>query len=108
MFEQVFKNIDDVLWKEAGCTKELDYTEQTSWMLFLKYLDDLEQEKAMIEVDEYLNRDDMREELVSALYSEKESVTQQLLDMQYTRINKIKMYLDESIKNDFIPARDGM
>jgi type I restriction enzyme M protein len=33
--------------KEAGCTTELDYTEQTSWMLFLKYLDDLEQEKAM-------------------------------------------------------------
>jgi hypothetical protein len=24
MFEQVFKNIDDVLWKEAGCTTELD------------------------------------------------------------------------------------
>jgi len=35
MFEQTFKNIDDVLWKEAGCTTELDYTEQTSWMLFL-------------------------------------------------------------------------
>ncbi len=47
MFEQTFKNIDDVLWKEAGCTTELDYTEQTSWMLFLKYLDDLEQDKAM-------------------------------------------------------------
>ena len=42
MFEQTFRNIDDVLWKEAGCTTELDYTEQTSWMLFLKYLDDLE------------------------------------------------------------------
>lgn len=47
MFEQTFKNIDDVLWKEAGCATELDYTEQTSWMLFLKYLDDLEQERAM-------------------------------------------------------------
>lgn len=47
MFQQVFKNIDDVLWKEAGCTTELDYTEQTSWMLFLKYLDDLEVERAM-------------------------------------------------------------
>ena len=42
----MFKAIDDVLWKEAGCTTELDYTEQTSWMLFLKYLDDLEHEKA--------------------------------------------------------------
>lgn len=47
MFEQAFKNIDDVLWKEAGCTTELDYTEQTSWLLFLKYLDDLEQERAL-------------------------------------------------------------
>ena len=47
MFEQAFKNIDDVLWKEAGCSSELDYTEQSSWMLFLKYLDDLEQERAM-------------------------------------------------------------
>ena len=47
MFEQTFKNIDDVLWKEAGCTTELDYTEQTSWLLFLKYLDGLEQDKAL-------------------------------------------------------------
>ena len=47
MFENTFKNIDDVLWKEAGCTTELDYTEQTSWILFLKYLDDLEQERKM-------------------------------------------------------------
>ena len=47
MFVQAFKNIDDVLWKEAGCTTELDYTEQTSWLLFLKYLDGLEQDKAM-------------------------------------------------------------
>ena len=45
MFEQAFKNIDDVLWKEAGCTTELDYTEQTSWLLFLKYLDGLEQDR---------------------------------------------------------------
>lgn len=47
MFEQTFKNIDDVLWKEAGCSSELDYIEQTSWMLFLKYLDDLEESRAM-------------------------------------------------------------
>ncbi len=47
MFEQAFKNIDDVLRNEAGCTTELDYTEQTSWILFLKYLDELEQEKAI-------------------------------------------------------------
>jgi type I restriction enzyme M protein len=46
MFEQAFRNIDDVLRKEAGCTTELDYTEQSSWLLFLKYLDGLEADKA--------------------------------------------------------------
>ncbi|WP_373548572.1 N-6 DNA methylase [Haliscomenobacter sp.] len=46
MFEQTFKNIDDILHKDAGCSSELDYVEQTSWILFLKYLDDLEQDKA--------------------------------------------------------------
>ena len=56
MFEQAFKNIDDALWKESGCTTELDYTEQTSWLLFLKYLDGLEQDKsaeAMLEGKTY-------------------------------------------------------
>ena len=30
MFEQTFKNIDDILHKDAGCGSELDYVEQTS------------------------------------------------------------------------------
>ena len=47
MFEQTFKNIDDILHKDAGCTSELDYTEQSSWLLFLKYLAALEADKAV-------------------------------------------------------------
>lgn len=47
MFEQTFKNIDDILHKDSGCSSELDYTEQSSWMLFLKYLDDLEYSKSL-------------------------------------------------------------
>ena len=46
MFEQTFKNIDDILRKAGGSQTELDYVEQTSWILFLKYLDDLEKDKA--------------------------------------------------------------
>ena len=45
MFEQAFKNLDDELRKDSGCSTELDYIEQTSWVLFLKYLDDLETER---------------------------------------------------------------
>ena len=47
MFEQVFKNIDDLLFKDEGCDTEIDYAEQISWMLFLKYLDDLEKSREL-------------------------------------------------------------
>ena len=43
-YDAAFKNIDDALWKDAGCDSDLDYIEQTSWIIFLKYLDDLEKE----------------------------------------------------------------
>jgi type I restriction enzyme M protein len=45
LFEQTFKNIDYILHKDAGCGSELDYVEQTSWVLFLKYLDDFQKDK---------------------------------------------------------------
>ena len=44
-YENTFKAIDQILWKESGCSSELDYLEQKSWLLFLKYLDDLESER---------------------------------------------------------------
>jgi type I restriction enzyme M protein len=47
MFEQVFKSLDDIMFQEPGCNSELDYAEQSSWMLFLKYLDDMENERAL-------------------------------------------------------------
>jgi len=32
MCEQTFKNIDYILHKDAGCSSDLDYVEQTSWI----------------------------------------------------------------------------
>ena len=55
-YESTFNAIDNILRNEAGCSTELDYIEQTSWLLFLKYLDDLEAEremKAVMENKEY-------------------------------------------------------
>lgn len=46
-YEQTFNSIDNILRNEAGCSTELDYIEQTSWLLFLKYLDDLDREREM-------------------------------------------------------------
>lgn len=41
-FESSFKAIDKTLRHDEGCSTALDYVEQSSWVLFLKYLDDLE------------------------------------------------------------------
>lgn len=45
MFETSFRNIDNILHTDSGSATELDYVEQTSWILFLKYLDDLDEIK---------------------------------------------------------------
>ncbi|MDC0899531.1 N-6 DNA methylase [Candidatus Pelagibacter sp.] len=58
MFEQTFKNIDDAIWKDAGCDSELDYAEQSSWILFLKWLDDFEKER---EIKAKLDNKDFKE-----------------------------------------------
>jgi type I restriction enzyme M protein len=46
MFENAFKYVDDILRKDAGCSTALDYVEQSSWILFLKYLDDFENDRS--------------------------------------------------------------
>jgi type I restriction enzyme M protein len=44
--ETALKAIDDLLWKPgAGCNGALDYMEQSSWLLFLRYLDAHEEER---------------------------------------------------------------
>ncbi len=39
MTKAIFNNLDNILRQEPGCTTELDFIEQSSWLLFLKYLD---------------------------------------------------------------------
>ena len=44
----VFKAIDNVLKKPGcGCSGSLDYMEQSSWLLFLRYLDAREEERKL-------------------------------------------------------------
>lgn len=45
MYENAFNQIERYLRAEDGIANELDYVEQTSWVLFLKYLHDLENER---------------------------------------------------------------
>ena len=48
MYENTFNNIDNKLRQEDGIQGDLDYVEQTSWLLFLKYLSDYEVERARL------------------------------------------------------------
>ena len=44
----IFKAIDDKLWQPgSGCSGALDYMEQSSWLLFLRYLDAREEERKL-------------------------------------------------------------
>ena len=55
-YEQTLKAVDDILRTDAGCATPIDYIEQTSWILFLKYLSDLEKERideATLKAKEY-------------------------------------------------------
>jgi len=45
MYENAFNGIERDLRAEEGISNELDYVEQISWVLFLKYLHDLETER---------------------------------------------------------------
>lgn len=55
-FEQTFKNIDDLLYKDSGADSEIDYIEQTSWVLFLRYLESFDknrEDEAILEGKNY-------------------------------------------------------
>ncbi|WP_424176581.1 hypothetical protein [Yoonia sp. TsM2_T14_4] len=45
MFESAFNNIDREHRNEKRLASNLEYAEQTSWILFFKYLEDIEQER---------------------------------------------------------------
>jgi len=56
MYENAFNKIERDLRAEEGIANELDYVEQTSWVLFLRYLHDLEaerQDRAELDGEDY-------------------------------------------------------
>lgn len=46
--QQVFKSVDDTVHNDGDRTSDLDYTGQSSWLLFLKHLDALEATRALV------------------------------------------------------------
>jgi len=44
-FENILNQIDNILRNESACSTAMDYVEQSSWLIFLKYLNDWEEEQ---------------------------------------------------------------
>jgi type I restriction enzyme R subunit len=109
MFEQTFKNIDDILRKDAGADSELDYIGQTSWIMFLRYLD-VRADKAKIHLNSY---NPAQQEFLNFVLDQyvKEGVEElddtklpDLLELKYKALADAKRQLGEikSIRNTFI------
>ena len=63
--DSIFKRIDNAMRLDEGLSTEMDYIEQSSWVLFLKYLDTLESERNLkAEIDQkqynYIIKEDFR------------------------------------------------
>jgi len=43
-YQSHFSKVRTLLWKDDGCNNEVDYMSQFSWILFLKYLEDFEED----------------------------------------------------------------
>ena len=43
-YSSKFSTIRNLLWKDDGCNTEVDYLSQFSWILFLNYLEDFEED----------------------------------------------------------------
>jgi hypothetical protein len=95
-FEQTFKNMDDLLYKDSGSDSELDYIGQTSWVMFLRYLDELE-------------RDFLLEQYVKEGVAELDDAKlPDLLKLKYNALVDAKQQLGEvkSIRKAFIDFQE--
>ena len=104
MFEQVFKSLDELMRQEPGCNSELDNAEQSSWMLFLKYLDDLESERIL---EAQINNENYKP-LFETQYRWSEWATPKNADGK-PDLNKIRIGVDlvDFVNNDLMPYLRG-
>ena len=112
MYKETFKRIYNYLWKNAGRDSELDYIEQTSWILFLKYLDDYKNDKeaaAVLNGDDYIRIIDNEYRWTNWAYPVKENGEIKLnelkngLDLVNFVNQKLFPYLKKFKDNDIDP-----
>jgi ABC-type multidrug transport system fused ATPase/permease subunit len=65
-------------------------------------------DKALIELDEALNREDMRADLLEALAGQKAALGKQLKQRHYARVDAMAARVNDAVQRSFIPYTDGM
>ena len=65
-------------------------------------------DKALIEVDESLNREEMRADILEVLTEQQALLNEQLKQEHYMRVDRFAASLNDAIRKTFIPYNDGM
>jgi hypothetical protein len=65
-------------------------------------------DKVLVELDEVLNREEMRNDIITVLNDQKALLGEQLKQKHYARINLMAGHVNAAVQKTFIPAKDGM
>ena len=65
-------------------------------------------DKALIEIDEALNREEMRMDILKVLEEQQAELGAQLKQKYYLRIDSLAALISDTVQRTFIPSRDGM
>lgn len=65
-------------------------------------------DKALVELDEAMNREEMRADIMAVLDEQRQILTGQLIDKHVIRIDRMAEHVDQTIERIFIPASDGL
>jgi hypothetical protein len=65
-------------------------------------------DKALVELDEVLNREEMRADILAVLEEQKALLGEQLAEKHYARIDHMARQVDAALHKTFVPMSDGM
>jgi len=65
-------------------------------------------DKALVEIDEAMNREDMRSDLLEVLTEQKAALGEQLKQKHYTAVDAMAARVNDAVQSTFVPYKDGM
>jgi hypothetical protein len=65
-------------------------------------------DKALVELDEAMNREDMRADLLEVLAEQRAALGEQLKQKHYTGVDAMAARVNDAVQSTFVPYKDGM